>query len=65
MLMLFKLTLRSFIKVNVLGALVVPTFVLANVTLAGVSFACTTLVPESETVCGLPVALSVKERFPD
>jgi hypothetical protein len=39
MLMLFKVTFRSFVKVNVLGALVVPTFVLANVALAGASFA--------------------------
>ena len=64
MLMLFKLTFRSFVKVNVLAALVLPTIVLANVALAGVSFACTTPVPESDTVCGLPVALSVNKRVP-
>ena len=64
MLMLVKLTLCSFVKVNVLAALVLPTFVLANVALAGVSSACTMPVPESETVCGLPVALSVNERVP-
>lgn len=39
MLMLFKVTFRSFVKVNVLGRLVVPTFVLANVALVGVKFA--------------------------
>ena len=39
MLMLFKVTFRSLVKVNVLGRLVAPTFVLANVALVGASFA--------------------------
>lgn len=64
MLMLFKLTFCSFIKVNTLAALVVPTFVLANVADVGVSFACTMPMPVSDTACGLPVALSVKESVP-
>ena len=64
MTMLFKLTFKLFVNVNTLAVLVVPTLVLGKVTLAGVSFACTTPVPETGTVCGLPVALSVNVRVP-
>lgn len=64
MVMPFKLTFWSFIKVNILAVLALPTAVLGNAALTGVSFACTMPVPESDTVCGLPVALSVNDRVP-
>jgi hypothetical protein len=50
----------SFFNVTFLAALVVPTLVLENFKLAGVSVASAIPVPDSATVCGVPEALSVK-----
>lgn len=46
-------------RVNVLAALLVPTVVLGKVALAGVKVTDTRPVPLSDTLCGLPAALSV------
>lgn len=62
--MLFSATVWLFVRVNVFGALVVPTVCATYVAVAGVSFAGTTPVPESDTVCGLLGALSVNVRVP-
>lgn len=57
-------TVCSLVKVNTFAGLLVPTFSVANVALAGVSFACTVPVPDSATVCGLFAALSVIVKVP-
>ena len=57
-------TLCLLASVNVLAALVAPTFVAGNVLLAGVNVACAAPVPESAAVCGLPAALSLTDRVP-
>jgi hypothetical protein len=44
--------------VNTFAALFDPTFVVEKVAVAGVNAACASPVPDSETVCGLFVALS-------
>lgn len=51
-------------RVNVLAALLVPTVVLGKVALAGVNVTDMAPVPLSETLCGLPAALSVMLREP-
>ena len=56
--MSFRITLWLFFSVNAFAALCDPTLVVANVAVAGVNVACASPVPDSETVCGLLVALS-------
>lgn len=52
------------VKVKVLAALSLPTFVLAKVALAGVNVAAAVPVPESDAVWGLPCALSFTLSVP-
>jgi len=56
--MLFRSTFRLFFRVNTFAELCDPTFVVANVAVAGVKVTCASPVPDNETVCGLFVALS-------
>jgi len=51
-------------SVNVLAALLVPTFVAGYFAVAGVNVACAMPVPDSATVCGLPTPLSFTDRVP-
>lgn len=51
-------------SVNTLATLFVPKLVAGKVLLTGVNVTCTEPVPESGTVCGLPVALSVMVKAP-
>lgn len=53
-----------FVSVNTTGKLLLPTFTIPNVLLAGVSVACGAPVPVSGTVCGLFEALSVIVTLP-
>ena len=57
-------TACSLVRVKVFAGLVVPTGSVANVALAGVSFACTPPVPDRATVCGLLGELSVMVKVP-
>jgi len=57
-------TLCLLARVNTFARLVVPTFVAGNVLLPGVNVACAIPVPVSDTVCGLPEALSVMVKVP-
>jgi len=57
-------TLCLLARVNTFATLLVPTVVIGNVLLAGVSVTGTMPVPESGTVCGLPGALSVMVKVP-
>ena len=49
---------RLFLRVTVLAAVVVPTFVVGKFKTAGKSVVCSSPLPDSGTVCGLPGALS-------
>src|SRR5580704_13480573 len=62
--MLVSATACLLWRVNVLAALVVPTVVLGKVALAGVKVTAMVPVPLSDTLCGLPPALSVMESVP-
>src|ERR1019366_7284922 len=62
--MLFSVTLCLLVRVNTFAVLVVPTFCAGYVALAGANVAGGMPVPDSGTVCGLFVALSVIVRFP-
>lgn len=55
---------RLFVTVTVFAVLDVPTDSFPKERLAGETFACTTPVPVSDTVCGLLLALSVTVRVP-
>ena len=59
-----KATLCLLESVNTFATLLVPTAVIGNVLLAGVSVTGTVPVPESGTVCGLSGALSVIVKLP-
>ena len=59
-----SITFWLFLRVNVFAALFVPTLVGEYVALAGVNVAWALPVPDSDTVCGLFVALSVIESVP-
>ena len=62
--MLLSVTVWLFRRLNVFGELVVPTVSAAYVALVGVNVAGRTPVPESGTVCGVFVALSVIVMLP-
>jgi len=57
--MLVSATFCLFASVNTTGKLLLPTFTIPNVLLAGVNVACGAPMPVSGTVCGLFEALSV------
>ena len=54
-----------FFTLTFLDPLVLPTLMVGNVKLLGVTTTCATLVPEIGTVCGLPGALSNTLRVAD
>lgn len=55
---------KLFLRLKLCAALVSPIFVSGKLYVAGVKVACATPVPDSDTACGLPAALSVKLRVP-
>ena len=64
---MFVAKLLVFFTVTVIGALVVFSICAGNVRLGGVvvsEIVCTNVVPLNGTSCGLPVALSVTDKFP-
>lgn len=61
---LFSATFCLLARVNTFAALVVVTFCAAKIAVTGITVACGSPVPESDTICGLFEALSVNVTLP-